>query len=90
MPLWRDTTSSQAQADLNALLSPDLSSDLRAAGSSISDLWELVNGTRQSKAAIPVLIDWLHNVERRVPGPGQATVREGLASMIQALDGSGY
>jgi hypothetical protein len=61
---------------------PDLSRDLRAVGLPISDLWELVNAKTQFKAAIPVLIDWLRNVERRVPGPDQATVREGLVRAL--------
>jgi hypothetical protein len=61
---------------------PDLSRDLRAVGLPIGDLWELVNAKAQFKAAIPVLIDWLYNVERRVPGPGQARVREGLVRAL--------
>jgi hypothetical protein len=61
---------------------PDLSRDLRAAGLPIGDLWELVNAKSQSKAAIPVLIDWLRNVEQRVPGPDQARIREGLVRAL--------
>jgi len=48
---------------------PDLARDLQAAGLSISDPWELVNAKVQYKAAIPVLIDWLRNVEQRVYMP---------------------
>jgi hypothetical protein len=61
---------------------PDLACDLRAAGLPIGDLWELVNAKAQYKAAIPVLIDWLRNVERRVPGPDQTRVREGLVRAL--------
>lgn len=61
---------------------PDLARDLRAAGLPISDLWQLVNAKTQYKAAIPVLIDWLRNVERRVPGPDQPRVREGLVRAL--------
>lgn len=61
---------------------PDLSRDLRAAGLPVSDLWELVNAKTQFKAAIPVLLDWLRNVDRRVPGPDQARVREGLVRAL--------
>jgi hypothetical protein len=61
---------------------PDLSRDLRAAGLPISDLWELVNAKTQFRAAMPVLIDWLRNVDRRVPGTDQARVREGLVRAL--------
>src|SRR5215469_1016416 len=61
---------------------PDLARDLRAAGLPISDLWELVNAKAQYKPAIPVLIDWLRNVDRRVPGPDQSGVREGLVRAL--------
>jgi len=50
---------------------PDLARDLRAVGVPIIDLWELVKASTQYKAAIPVLIDWLRHIERRVPGQGQ-------------------
>jgi hypothetical protein len=60
----------------------DLSRDLRAAGLPISELWELVNAKAQYKAAIPVLIDWLRDVEQRVPGPDQPRVREGLVRAL--------
>lgn len=61
---------------------PDLARDLRAAGVPTNDLWELVNAKAQYKAAIPVLIDWLRNVELRVPGAGQSRVREGLVRAL--------
>ncbi len=68
---------------------PDLSRDLRAAGLPISDLWELVNAETQFKAAIPVLIDWLRNVEWRAPqGPDQASVREGLVRALSVPAGA--
>lgn len=61
---------------------PNLSRDLRAVGVPVGDLWELVNAKTQYKAAIPVLIDWLRNIERRVPGPGQSGVREALVRAL--------
>jgi hypothetical protein len=61
---------------------PDLARDLQAAGLPVSDLWELVNAKAPYKAAIPVLVDWLRNVERRVPGPDQRAVREGLVRAL--------
>src|SRR5262249_50443430 len=61
---------------------PGLARDLRDAGVPVSDLWELVNARAQYKAAVPVLIDWLGNVEARVPGPGGAKVREGLVRAL--------
>jgi hypothetical protein len=61
---------------------PDLARDLRAAGVPVNDLWELVNARVQYKAAIPVLVDWLRNVERRVPGPDRSRVREGLVRAL--------
>jgi HEAT repeat protein len=66
---------------------PELARDLRAAAVPISDIWELVNAKTQYKAAIPVLIDWLRNVERRVPGPGQSSVREGLVRALSVPAG---
>jgi HEAT repeat protein len=61
---------------------PELAHDLRAAGVPFSDVWELVNARTQYKAAIPVLIDWLRNIEQRVPGPDQPRVREGLVRAL--------
>ena len=61
---------------------PDLARDLRAVGLPVSDLWELVNAKAQYQVAIPVLIDWLRNVEQRVPGPDQPRVREGLVRAL--------
>lgn len=61
---------------------PDLARDLQAAGLSISDPWELVNAKVQYRAAIPVLTDWLRNVEQRVPGPDQSRIREGLVRAL--------
>jgi len=66
---------------------PELARDLGAVGVPISDLWELVNAKVQYKAAIPVLIDWLRNVEQRVPGPGQSRVREGLVRALSVPAG---
>jgi hypothetical protein len=50
-------------------------------------LWELVNAKTQFKAAIPVLIDWLRNVEQRIPGLDQARAREGLVTGAVGADG---
>jgi hypothetical protein len=61
---------------------PDLSRDLRDVGLPVTDLWELVNARTQYKAAIPVLIDWLRNIEQRVPGPDRPGVREGLVRAL--------
>jgi HEAT repeat protein len=56
--------------------------DLRDAGVPVSGLWELVNGKAQDKAAVPVLLDWLRNVDVRVPGADQPKVREGLVRAL--------
>ncbi|HTT90585.1 MAG TPA: HEAT repeat domain-containing protein [Acidimicrobiales bacterium] len=59
-----------------------LARDLRAAGVPVSDLWELVNTKAQYKAAIPVLLDWLGNVDSRVPRQDRTKVREGLVRAL--------
>jgi len=61
---------------------PDLARDLRAVGLPVSDVWDLVNAKAQYKAAIPVLIDWLRNLELRVPRQDQARIREGLVRAL--------
>jgi HEAT repeat protein len=60
----------------------DLARDLRAAGVPVSDVWELVNAKTRYTAAIPVLIDWLREVEWRVPEPERSGVREGLVRAL--------
>jgi hypothetical protein len=58
--------------------------DLRSAGVAADDLWELVNAKTQYRKAIPVLIDWLRNVDERVPAQDLPKVREGLVSCCWA------
>ncbi len=65
---------------------PGLARDLQAADVPITDLWELVNARTQYQAAIPVLIDWLRDVDRRVSGPGKPQVREGLVRALFGAD----
>jgi hypothetical protein len=56
--------------------------DLEGAGVRVDDLWDLVNGRMQYRAGIPVLLDWLANLESRVDATHRPSVREGL---IRAL-----
>ncbi len=56
--------------------------DLRDAGVPVTDLWELVNAKAQYRSAIPVLIDWLQNVDTRVPAPDRPKVQEGLVRAL--------
>jgi hypothetical protein len=51
--------------------------DLQSAGVPVGDLWDLVNAKVQYRSAIPVLIDWLQDVDSRVAAPDQPKVREG-------------
>ena len=46
------------------------------------DLWELVNAKVQYRSAIPVLIDWLREVDDRVPAADRPKVREGLVRAL--------
>lgn len=61
---------------------PLLIDDLHRSGIMVDDLWELVNSKVEYRAAIPVLIDWLQDVDERVPLESRRQVREGL---IRAL-----
>jgi HEAT repeat protein len=56
--------------------------DLSEAGVPVTDLWELVNGKKQYRAAVPVLIEWLNDLDRRVPAPDREKVREGLVRAL--------
>jgi PBS lyase HEAT-like repeat len=56
--------------------------DLRRTGVPVSDLWELVNAKAQDRAAVPVLIDWLREVDARVPAADRPKVREGLVRAL--------
>lgn len=56
--------------------------DLGRAGVSVADLWELVNGDVQYRAAIPVLVDWLEHLDERVSVADREKVREGLVRAL--------
>lgn len=62
---------------------PDLLRDLRAAGTDVEDLWDLVNTEDSYPQALPVLLDWLTDLDDRLPaGHERDTVREGLARAL--------
>lgn len=61
---------------------PKLIDELGDAGFPVADLWDLVNTKAQYAAAIPVLLEWLRDVDARVPGPTRARVREGLVRAL--------
>lgn len=56
--------------------------DLRRTGVPVGDLWDLVNAKVQYRSAIPVLIDWLREVDARVPVSDRPKVREGLVRAL--------
>lgn len=56
--------------------------DLDRAGVPVRDLWELVNARVQYRAVIPVLIDWLRELDVRVPAADRPKVREGLVRTL--------
>ncbi|MBO0803286.1 MAG: hypothetical protein J2P25_09475 [Nocardiopsaceae bacterium] len=60
----------------------ELLADLRDAGCEVASIWDLVNAKYQYKNAIPVLIDWLENLDSRVPDVGRAKLREGLTRAL--------
>ncbi len=59
-----------------------LAGDLADAGAPSRDLWELVNTAAHYDDAIPVLIDWLRNLDARVSVEDRAKVREGLVRAL--------
>lgn len=59
-----------------------LVSDLRDAGVPVGDLWDLVNARVQYRSAIPVLIEWLQEVDSRVDAADRSKVREGLVRAL--------
>jgi len=56
--------------------------DLARVGVPVTNLWELVNGEVQYRAAIPVLVDWLEELDERVPAEDREKVREGLVRAL--------
>lgn len=56
--------------------------DLADAGVDVRDLWELVNGRVQYRAAVPVLVDWVEHLDERVPTADRDRVREGLVRAL--------
>lgn len=61
---------------------PRLIRDLSASGVSVDDIWDLVNAPGQHPAAIPVLLDWLVNINDRVPVDSRRRV---LEAIVRAL-----
>ena len=55
---------------------------LRAAGVPVDDVWDLVNSRHQYKAAIPVLLDWLQNLDRRMSENEPGRLREGIVRAL--------
>jgi hypothetical protein len=56
--------------------------DLQRVGVPVSDLWDLVNAKVQYRSAIPVLIDWISDIDARVPDQDRLKVREGLVRAL--------
>ena len=56
--------------------------DLHDAGVDVSDPWDLVNRPVQYPSAIPILIDWLHNIEARVDETSRPKLREALVRAL--------
>jgi HEAT repeat protein len=56
--------------------------DLGEVGVRVADLWELVNGDVQYRAAIPVLVEWLEDLDEQVPAADREAVREGLVRAL--------
>lgn len=63
---------------------PALLSELRAAGIDVATVWDLVNSTDTPAEAEPVLVEWLADLEERVPRQDWASVREGLVRALTA------
>lgn len=61
---------------------PALIRDLDQVGVHVDDLWDLVHTRDSYKAAVPVLIDWLANLEARVPEPDRRGEEEGLVRAL--------
>lgn len=59
-----------------------LISDLAAVGVAVDDVWDLVNAKIQYRAAVPVLLHWLSNIDARVAEADRAKVREGLVRAL--------
>ena len=60
----------------------ELMRDLNDAGVPVSSLWELVNAKVQYRPAIPVLTDWLQNIDQRVHVEDRAVVLEGIVRAL--------
>ena len=56
--------------------------DLARTGVATSDVWQLVNSQIDYRAAIPVLLDWLENLEARVRVEDRESLREALVRAL--------
>ncbi|MPZ96281.1 MAG: hypothetical protein GEU96_15555 [Propionibacteriales bacterium] len=62
---------------------PDgLMQDLREVGIEAEDIWDLVDRVSDYGAAIPVLLDWLTNLESRAPEKDRPRLQEGLVRAL--------
>lgn len=62
---------------------PQLLRDLASVDVVVGDVWDLVNAkTAQYPTAVPVLLDWLRNLDERVPEPERTRLREGLVRAL--------
>jgi hypothetical protein len=52
----------------------------------VHDLWDLVNAKVRYRAAVPVLIGWLREVDARVPAADRPKVREGLVRALSVSE----
>jgi hypothetical protein len=56
--------------------------DLEVVGVHVGDLWELVNSKVQYPSAVPVLVEWLDNLDTRVPTVDRPHMLEGLVRAL--------
>jgi HEAT repeat protein len=59
-----------------------LLNDLESVGIQVADLWDLVNAKFKYPEAIPVLIDWLRNLDSRASVAEIPRLREGLVRAL--------
>jgi hypothetical protein len=61
---------------------PELIEQLSAVGVTVRDIWDLVNTRQRYDPAIPILIDWLIELDDRAPPLGQDELREPIVRAL--------
>lgn len=62
--------------------------ELAESGLAVEDIWDVVQTRRRYAKAIPVLLDWLRNLDQRVTvGQGRDHLREALIRALTVPDG---